>query len=176
MDFEELLVTHASPTLANMKPASLISLKNSDDEKECIERLEKKGLLFLPLSNSRGQRLLLVYRKDKLERALSTPLASRILECFGYPESLQERLEFLRKRFLSTPCPHEVGIFLGYPPDDVKGFIENKGQGALYSGLWKVYSDRENAERILQKWSKCRRKYLECFLSGTDIARLCVTA
>ena len=79
-------------------------------------------------------------------------------------------------RFLSEPCPHEVGLFLGYPPEDVKGFIENKGRNALCSGLWKVYSDKENAERILQKWAKCRRKYLECFLCGTDITRLCVSA
>ena len=176
MDFEELLVTHASPTLANLKPASLISLKNLINKKECQERLEKRGLLFLPLVNCNGQRLLLIYRKDKLERTLSNPLASKILEYFKYPDSLNERLEFLKKRFLSTPCPHEVGIFLGYPPDDVKGFIENNGQRALYSGLWKVYSDKENAEKILQKWAKCRRKYLECFLSGTDITRLCVTA
>ena len=176
MCFEELLVMHASPTLANLKPASLISMNNTAQGKECLKKLEKRGLMFFQLNNSKGQSLLLVYRKDKLEQVLSAPRAEEILEHFGYPESLEERLAFLKKRFQSTQCPHEVGIFLGYPPDDVKGFIQNKGQGAIYSGLWKVYSDKENAERILQKWAKCRRKYLECFLSGTDIARLCVTA
>ena len=24
--------------------------------------------------------------------------------------------------------PHEIGLFLGYPPEDVLGFIENKGE------------------------------------------------
>ena len=148
MCFEELLVLHASPTLANLKPASLISMNDAVHGSECLIELEKRGLSFFSLSNSKGQSLLLVY----------------------------ERLEFLRRRFRSTRCPHEVGLFLGYPPEDVEGFIENKGQGALYSGLWKVYSNKENAERILQRWAKCRRKYMECFLSGTDIARLCVTA
>ena len=176
MSFEELLITHASPTLANMKPSSLISLNKVANENDCLEKLEKKGLMSFPLMNIRGQRLILVYRKDKLEKVLSATLASEILEGFGYPETFDDKLEFLRKRFLSTTCPHEVGIFLGYPPQDVKGFIENNGEGALYSGLWKVYSDLERAERILQKWAKCRRKYLDCFLSGTDITRLCVTA
>lgn len=176
MGFEELLVTHASPTLANMKPASLLSIANAENMETCMIKLEKRGLQFFTLANRKGQGLILVYRKDKLEKALSSPLSSRILGYLGYPESIDGKLEFLRVRFLSTPCPHEVGLFLGYPPEDVKGFIENKGRNALYSGLWKVYSDKENAERILQKWAKCRRKYLECFSSGTDIARLCVTA
>ena len=176
MCFEELLVIHASPTLANLKPASLISLNNAELGGECLEKLGKQGLMFLPLNNSKGQSLLLVYRKGKLEQVLSSPQAEEILEHFGYPESLDERLGFLRERFQSTICPHEVGIFLGYPPEDVKGFIENKGKDALCSGLWKVYSDKENAERILQRWARCRRKYMERFLSGTDITRLCVTA
>ena len=176
MCFEELLVLHASPTLANLKPASLISMSNAVHGSECLIEREKRGLSFFPLSNSKGQSLILVYRKEKLKQTLCTPQAEAILGHFGYPESLDERLEFLRRRFRSTQCPHEVGLFLGYPPKDVEGFIENKGQGALYSGLWKVYSDKENAERILQRWAKCRRKYMECFLSGTDIARLCVTA
>ena len=176
MCFEELLVMHASPTLANMKPASLFSVNNAADGNECLRKLESRGLSFFRLSNSKSQRLLLVYRRDMLDQVLSTPGAEEILSYFEYPESLDERLEFLRKRFLSTPCPHEVGLFLGYPAEDVKGFIENNGHGALYSGLWKVYFNKENAEKTLQKWAKCRRKYLECFLSGTDITRLCVTA
>lgn len=176
MRFEELLIMHASPTLANLKPASLISMRDLEHEKECLENLEKRGLMFFPLINNKGQNLLLVYRNDKLKRALSNPLASKIMEHLGYPEGLEEKLGFLRKRFQATSCPHEVGFFLGYPPEDVKGFIENNGKDAIYSGLWKVYSNKENAEKILQRWVKCRRKYIECFLSGTDITRLCVTA
>ena len=176
MTFEELLIAHASPTLANLKPASLIALKDEVNENGCLMKLQERGLKFIPLINNRGKHLIFLYRKEQLERALSTPLAAKILEHFDYPEILDDRLEFLRRRFLSTPCPHEVGLFLGYPPEDVKGFIENEGKDAIYSGLWKVYADKENALKILQKWGKCRRKYIECFLSGTDITRLCVTA
>ena len=73
MGFDTLLVTHASPTLANMKPASLISLSRVDDGFECISKLEMKGLSFLQLRNAKHQDLVLVYRKDKLEQALSSP-------------------------------------------------------------------------------------------------------
>ena len=176
MDLEELPVIHASPTLANLKPASLISLSKATNEIECLKKLESRGLMFFPMFNMKGQKLLLVYRKDKLKHVLASPSAEKILRYFEYPGSFDGRLEFLKRRFVSTLCPHEVGIFLGYPPEDVMGFIENNGQRALYSGLWKVYFDVENAEKTLQKWEKCRRKYVECFHSGTDITRLCVTA
>lgn len=35
--------------------------------------------------------------------------------------------------------PHEVGFFLGYPAEDVVGFIRNKGQNFKFCGRWKVY-------------------------------------
>ena len=35
--------------------------------------------------------------------------------------------------------PHEMGLLLGYPIEDVRGFIEHNGCGCLYSGYWKVY-------------------------------------
>ncbi len=176
MSFEQMLVMHASPTLANMKPSSLISLKNLPACTSCMEKLRQRGLSFLPITTAKGVSLILIYRRKKLEEALQNPLSRNILSAFGYHGTLEEMLDQLSRRFLITDCPHEVGFFLGYPPGDVQGFIENKGENAIFSGVWKVYSDKEGALEILQKWTKCRRKYIECFLSGTEITRLCVTA
>ena len=36
--------------------------------------------------------------------------------------------------------PHEMGVLLGYPVEDVRGFMEQNGQNALYQGYWKVYA------------------------------------
>ncbi len=30
--------------------------------------------------------------------------------------------------------PHEMGLLLGYPVEDVVGFMENNGKNYLYSG------------------------------------------
>ena len=38
MRFEELLIMHASPTLANLKPASLIFMRDLEHEKECMKK------------------------------------------------------------------------------------------------------------------------------------------
>ena len=34
--------------------------------------------------------------------------------------------------------PHEVGLFLSYPPEDVKGFIDHRACNFKCAGLWKV--------------------------------------
>lgn len=56
--------------------------------------------------------------------------------------------------------PHEIGLFLGYPAEDVKGFIENKAACSKCSGCWKVYGD-EQAARILFKNIKMHRNLLQ---------------
>ena len=43
--------------------------------------------------------------------------------------------------------PHEVGLFLGYPPRDVEGFIREKARRAKCTGAWKVYGDEEAARK-----------------------------
>lgn len=52
--------------------------------------------------------------------------------------------------------PHEVGLFLGYPPEDVEGFIENKARSCKITGYWKVYSDEEKAKRFLRNTVNAR--------------------
>ena len=76
----------------------------------------------------------------------------------------------------SAEFPHEIGLFLGYPIVDVIGFIHNKAQNYKYCGLWKVYGDTEQAQKIFELYKKCERIYYEKWSSGRDIERLTVTA
>ena len=175
MSFEELIVRHASPTLADLKSASLVCLSMLDGNEGCKEELEGKGLSFLQLRNRKGCPLLLVYRKNRLKAALCNAAAATILKECGYdPEDLEGCLEMLRRRFLTESCPHEVGIFLGYPAEDVQGCIENSGRNAIFSGIWKVYSDPGRAREIIRRWTECRSRYIECFCNGTELTRLCI--
>lgn len=69
---------------------------------------------------------------------------------------------------------HEIGLFLGYPPEDVRGFIENKAAGYKYVGDWKVYGDEEKARKTFAKYKKCTRVYCAQFALGKSIERLTV--
>lgn len=48
--------------------------------------------------------------------------------------------------------PHEIGLFLGYPLEDVKGFIENKADSSKCSGCWKVYGNEQKALKLFEKY------------------------
>ena len=158
MTLHELLVLHASPTLANLKPASLVCLKTLDGQSEDLCELEKRGLSFLWMTSMTGCPLLLV------------------LAAAGCMGSLDDMLDHLCRRFASCRCPHEIGLFLGYPEDDVDLFIRNDGKKAVCCLFWKVYCDVEGALKLARKWDKCRKCYIECFRNGFSITRLCVSA
>ena len=70
--------------------------------------------------------------------------------------------------------PHEIGVILGYPIDDVLSFIENKGKNSIYSGYWKVYHNKNRALKEFEKFDKCRKEYITLFNNGNKVEDLCV--
>ena len=74
----------------------------------------------------------------------------------------------------SGEFPHEVGLFLSYPPEDVKGFIENHAANAKCTGVWKVYGDERQARQTFDRYKKCTQTYCERWRSGVELDRLAV--
>lgn len=72
--------------------------------------------------------------------------------------------------------PHEIGLFLGYPLEDVKGFIENKADCSKCSGCWKVYGNEEKALKLFEKYQKCAGIYCAQWKKGMTIERLAVNS
>ena len=70
--------------------------------------------------------------------------------------------------------PHEVGLFLSYPPQDVRGFIENHAVNYKCAGLWKVYGDEALARRLFDKFRKCTDIYCALWRAGSGIDQLAV--
>ena len=68
--------------------------------------------------------------------------ASELLRQAGYgDESCERCVARLACRFREDKeFPHEVGLFLSYPPEDVKGFIDHRAGGfkctEIYCTLW----------------------------------------
>ena len=67
-----------------------------------------------------------------------------------------------------------MGLFLSYPPRDVLGFIENRAVNYKCAGLWKVYGDVEQAQRLFAKYRKCTDIYCELWRAGSGIGQLAV--
>ena len=74
----------------------------------------------------------------------------------------------------SGEFPREVGLFLSYPPEDVKGFIDHRASGFKCAGLWKVYGDEEKARSLFAKYKKCTEIYCALWQSGSKLEQLAV--
>ena len=120
--------------------------------------LQVRGITLRVMRRSQQRLLLLVYRRSCLERRLSCPAVRRMLEDEGYPAEgdVETLLDCLAGRLQQQEFPHEIGLFLGYPPEDVEGFCRCKGQNFKLCGRWKVYGDQEAARRYFRRCDRCR--------------------
>lgn len=171
---EQLLIENGAPTLANLKTASLftVSAKTPEEARRLLEDwlpvLARKGVSLEILRNRGNSLLVYLYREGRLQRDLCQCLARERLCREGYRcENPRQALETLKKRLSeSGEFPHEIGLFLGYPPEDVEGFIENRGKNCKCVGCWKVYGDPEQAVRQFARFKKCREVYLRLYQDG----------
>lgn len=177
----ELLIKNCSPTLAGLKTGNMFSFPCPSESgmREAVrawnKKLTRKGIRMLPLRYNGKNALIYIYRPAKLKNDLTDETAQDILHGCGYcPGSPERCIVQLIKRFAAgEEFPHEVGLFLGYPPEDVCGFIENRA-GCKCAGLWKVYGDVEDAKRTFEKYKKCTRVYCEQYAKGRSVEHLTV--
>lgn len=176
-NFENKLAYHCAPAMLGIKPACLISLSKNE---ECLEenigvfnfKAYVKGLKICRLCVCRDRVLLLVFNESLLKKQLFSAPVAEVLERFGYSRemTLEQAIGRLAGRIESNgEFPHEIGLFLGYPIDDVMGFIRNKGENYILCGYWKVYSNEETAKRTFNNYNKCRRYLCNKLNGGEDI-------
>lgn len=181
---EELLIRHCAPTLAGLKTSSLFGCRYESrsqflsDVREWNNRLRSKGLRVLPLQYRQDYGLIYLYRPDRLEKDLEDGDACRLLEDRGYDCVSPARcLAHLMERLRSAgqkDFPHEIGLFLGYPPEDVEGFIENRAQGCKCVGVWKVYGDEAKARACFDAYQKCTDEFFRLWGEGATLEQLTV--
>lgn len=179
---DELLVRHCSPTLAGLKTGNLFACP-FDDIAELLgavrrwnRLLGKKGLRMIPLRVEEKRALIYLYRPGRLARDLQQDTARQLLQRYGYGTQTPVRcVSLLRNRLgKGGEFPHEIGLFLGYPPEDVQGFIENKPNSCKSVGFWKVYGDVQKAQKTFARYQKCTKIYCDCHASGRSVERLAV--
>ena len=179
---DELIVRHCAPTLAGLKTGNLFVVKVCCEEafrrrlRELNRTLASKGLRVIPVKRTESKAWVYVYRPSRLKRDLDDSLAREILRKNGYGCSTPGRcIASLISRMRSGESfPHEIGLFLGYPPEDVRGFIEKGASGCKCSGCWKVYSCEQDAKECFCKYKECTRAYEELFDEGVSLECLAI--
>ncbi len=177
---DETVIRCCAPTLAAIKTGSIFNCAFGSREemtaslREINSCLLGKGVCALPLRYRDGKALIYLYRPEMLEQDLRDPLAEEILDEAGYPKGSAPRIRQLIRRLKeSGEFPHEIGLFLGYPAVDVRGFIRN--EDCKCRGMWKVDgSDEAQAQRIFARCRHCTEAYLQRNREGWSLSRLTI--
>jgi hypothetical protein len=177
-DLEYLLsviMCNAAPTIKNHKTSSLINFSNSNInrnlnnvwEKYKKEVKEKLEVDYVELKKDRTNTLVLFYNKEKIKLSINDNRNMEFLKRFGYNENMdiEQCLLLLGKRF-ENMCPHEIGIFLGYPIDDVVSFVDCPSVKCKMTGYWKVYHDIEKAKITFNKYDEIKHTIMRLMMIG----------
>ena len=158
-DLKIQLAIQCAPVLAGIKIANLLNIRGQDVP-ALVAILCETSIDVFQLYLREDKAVLLLYRREELEEYLSGEKVLSLLQRQGYRiQVMNGMLQELKERYTSYRLygggfPHEMGLFLGYPEEDVKGFIEKKGQDFLYCGYWKVYSNPSVTKEVFDRYNR----------------------
>ncbi|MBQ8179623.1 MAG: DUF3793 family protein [Candidatus Methanomethylophilaceae archaeon] len=178
----ERLVRHCAPTLAGLKCGSMFRVctphdGTRDSLEAVVATISHRGVRARILRGDSCGCLIYVYRPRLLEARLSDPEVRGFLCENGYDDCDAEgAVDRLEGRFAEMGMPHEIGVFLDYPMEDIRGYMENNGTGYKAIGCWKVYGDLDSAERRFRSYRHCRDVFTRRLAEGAPLHRLAVRA
>ncbi|GAA0281132.1 DUF3793 family protein [Faecalicatena contorta] len=171
------IVLQCAPFLKGKKVSCGITMEDAMYD-ELYNILGGSGISYRRLSAAEGRCLVLFYREKELSEYLNRVGIRSFIREFGYIEmGLDEMLERLSCRTAlfsreEIGYPHEIGIFFGYPVEDVQGFIRNAGREYLFLGYWKVYSNPMAAKMIFKEYDQAKVCAVNEFLTGKSIKNI----
>ena len=171
---ETQIALQCAPLISGLKVSNLLII-SAEDEALVRVILRRSGISFFRLLRTGENVTFHLFRKNPLEAYLKQQEVEAMLAEAGYAElSLGNILSTFQKRYAHYMSaggrfPHEMGLLLGYPAEDVKGFVENEGKNFLYSGYWKVYADVEEKRRLFQKFENAKETVIQLLSYGVGI-------
>jgi hypothetical protein len=169
---EGLLRWGAGTLIAGLQPASLLRIPAQFSATWERERSALCDILRVSVFSLR-ENLVLLYRRGPLARKTCAGASARYLASLGYPVSdgLSASLSALKARFDNPGrFPHEVGVFLGYPLEDVIHFSAGHPAPYHFRGYWLVYHRPERAKRAFAYMDAARSQVVRDFLARTSLA------
>lgn len=176
-DTELQLALQCAPLISGLKLSNLLIVQ-PDQLKEVKHILRGTKICCQVLLVTEEKATVLLYDQERLNEYLSEARVAELLRKMGYQsQDLNEILPVFRLRYQTymeekRAFPHEMGVLLGYPIEDVEGFIKNNGQDFLCTGYWKVYGNLPAKEKLFQRFEHVKETMIQlisCGMSVVDI-------
>lgn len=182
-NMENQLILQCAPVIVGMKMSNLLIIQNKY-LRQIKKLLSRSKISYYVLYVSAEKSTVLLYNRKKLEYYVSGKRIHQFLVECGYEEfELEAIFRKLRKRYeiyrdyhpvkeRKNLFPHELGLLLGYPLEDVQGFIKNDGKNFLYTGYWKVYHNVPPKRALFRRYEMAKETLIELVSNGVGIAEI----
>ena len=177
MDREDLqtqLALQCAPLLMGIKMSNLLIVPNRN-VLDVYELFKDTCISVEMIYMSEQKTMFLLYRREELDIYLKSATTKEVMELFGYrgmtPVEIRRELIRRYEKYAegNGMFPHEMGVLLGYPTEDVLGFIENQGKNYLYAGYWKVYGNLEDTLKTFEAYDQARDYVIGMTGNGNEI-------
>lgn len=178
---EVLLAIHCAPVLRGIKAANSITV-NIEESFRIKGLLDETGISHRFFSTVENKGILYLYRENAITKYMSSVEVRNFLRGYGYQNGdFEGMLDRLSDRLLQysngrSTFPHEIGVFLEYPLDDVKGFLKNNGNHSFCSGYWKVYHNVPETLRKFRQYDEERDCVMRKLIEGKTIRDIVIEA
>lgn len=165
-DVQMKIAAHCAPVFAGIKPSNSVTLDKGETG-ALAQALKHTGIQCSLIYAGAKRCVWLLYRKQELEQYLKQREHQIFMRKCGYDSiQLNEVLAALCKNYREYKngkkgFPHELGLILGYPLCDVKGFIRHQGSSYLFSGYWKVYGNAEDTRKRFEVYDLVRYQIMK---------------
>ncbi len=180
MDFgalETQLALQCAPLLTGIKMSNLF-IASKVNERELVDLFRQTSISTFFIYHSKCNNIFLLYKKEEVEAYLKCQNVKSTMELLGYHTYLLydilNEVSIRYKGYMEDrkAFPHEIGLLLGYPIEDVLGFIENDGKNYIYTGYWKVYANLSNAIDRFDQYNQAKEKIVHLLSDGVSIMQI----
>lgn len=177
---ETQLVLQCAPLIMGLKISNMFTINNSQ-LRRIKNLLQGSRIKLYVLCTKDEKTTVFLYNEELLARHLEKKKIREFMRHYGYHFCEPEYVLFcFQRRYRSyrvgeSVFPDELGILLGYPLEDVEGYIKNEGRDALYIGYWKVYDKVQAKKEIFRMYELSRETLLMLMGKGMKMSEIIQT-
>ncbi len=176
-DIELQLVLQCAPVIAGIKISNLLMIR-TENVFLALDILKNSHFCYFLLRKDIDKTAILLYHPEKLKEYLQQERVTALLRQMGYVDcTIGQVLSVFRVRYLNymehmEKFPHEMGVLLGYPVEDVIGFLKNEGRNFLYTGYWKVYENLAEKISLFRSYELAKEQQVQMIAQGIKMSEI----
>ncbi len=165
-EFQKWLFVHIAGVLFGGKAGELLTIPGDqcglgyDRQIKVIEKLSAKwNYSYLPLCRSPESAKIVFFRRKKVSEAVASIPPCILEDKLGYSAEMSPE-EFLaeigRRWNESGKIPHEIGVALGYPTEDVLGYMGLLPLECRGTCGWRIYGNPAHSLERCRMFTQAR--------------------